>query len=85
MGFCDNALDEFCAMFWPCTFSSRGNRCVNAQVSHQKGHQNKKGKIIGTGPYESDFTWELFADDWLHHLQGYLTEFQENGAQRAIL
>ncbi|KAF2736521.1 hypothetical protein EJ04DRAFT_462876 [Polyplosphaeria fusca] len=76
MDFCDTALEDFCAMFWPCGFSGKGGRCVNAQIFHQKGHQNEKGKIIGTGPYQSDFTWEVFADDWLRHLQSHLADFQ---------
>lgn len=49
---------------------------MNVKERHKKGHQNEKGQIIGTGPYESDFTWEAFADDWLSHLQSFLRDFQ---------
>jgi len=70
------ALEDFCAIFCPCTFSSKRGRCVNVQERHVKGHQNDRGLIIGTGPYQSDFTWETFADDWLHLLQGHLSDFQ---------
>lgn len=74
--YCDNALEDFCAIFWPCTFSNRRGRCVNVKERHKKGHQNEKGAIIGSGPYESDFTWEAFADDWLRLLQEQLSNFQ---------
>jgi hypothetical protein len=76
--FCDTALDDFCAIFWPCTFSNKRGRCVNVKDRHKKGHQNEKGQIIGTGDYVSDFTWETFADEWLRLLQMHLSEYQRN-------
>jgi hypothetical protein len=80
--YCDTALDDFCAMFWPCTFSNKRGRCVNVQNRHKKGHQNRKGQIIGTGDYVSDFTWETFTDDWGQLLQQYLSDFQTNVQQQ---
>lgn len=80
--FCDSALEDFCAIFWPCTFSNKLGRCVNVQDRHKKGHQNEKGKIIGTGEYISDFTWETFADDWERLLQEHLSHFQTNVQQQ---
>ncbi|KAF2188984.1 hypothetical protein K469DRAFT_684250 [Zopfia rhizophila CBS 207.26] len=74
--YCDNALEDFCAIFWPCTFSNKRGRCVNVKDRHKKGHQNAKGQIVGTGAYESDFTWEAFADDWFQLLQAWLSSFQ---------
>lgn len=74
--YCDAALDDFCAIFWPCTFSNKRGQCVNVQDRHKKGHQNEKGQIIGTGEYVSDFTWEKFSDEWLHLLQDHLSKFQ---------
>lgn len=78
LDYCDNALDDFCAIFWPCTFTNKkGQRCVNVKECHTKGHQNNRGAIIGTGIYESNFTWETFADDWLRYLQDWLSQFQQ--------
>ncbi|KAF1965274.1 hypothetical protein BU23DRAFT_574994 [Bimuria novae-zelandiae CBS 107.79] len=74
--FCDTALDDFCAISWPCTFSNKRGRCVNVKDRHKKGHQNEKGQIIGAGEYVSDFTWESFPDDWFALLQDHLSTFQ---------
>jgi hypothetical protein len=74
---CDSALDDFCAIFWPCSFISRkGERCVNVKERHAKGHQNQRGNVIGSGPYEASFTFDIFCDDWFLHLKHYLTKFQ---------
>ncbi|XP_014554875.1 hypothetical protein COCVIDRAFT_39346 [Bipolaris victoriae FI3] len=74
---CDTALEDFCALYWPCTFNymHRG-RCVNVKETHNKGHQNRKGIIIGTGPYESNFTFTGFAKDWSRLLESHLAKFQ---------
>ncbi|KAF2823761.1 hypothetical protein CC86DRAFT_298378 [Ophiobolus disseminans] len=61
---CDHALDQFCAAFWPCSFVNRRGRCVNMTERHNKGHQNARGEIIGVGQYQSDFTWDSFAEQW---------------------
>jgi hypothetical protein len=74
---CDSALEDFCAISWPCGFSNKRGRCVNVRDRHKKGHQNERGHIIGTGPYVSDFTWEDFADEWLSLLQQCLGRFHE--------
>lgn len=77
MEYCDNALDDFCAIFWPCAFfHSKRGRCVNVKERHTKGHQNAKGQIIGSGPYESDFTWETFESEWLRLLTRNASEIQ---------
>ncbi|KAF2465829.1 FabD/lysophospholipase-like protein [Lindgomyces ingoldianus] len=49
------ALEEFCGSAMPCSFRSKhGELCVNVSSRHSsKGHQNSKGKIIGSGKYES--------------------------------
>lgn len=82
INYCDTVLDDFCAMFWPCKFKTRRGRCVNVQKRHQKGHQNDKGQIIGTGAYESDFTFDSFAEEWLQLLQKHLSKFQQNVDQQ---
>ncbi|KAI4668760.1 uncharacterized protein J4E78_002588 [Alternaria triticimaculans] len=75
MTHCDGALDDFCAIFWPCSFiNRRGERCVNVKERHVKGHQNQRGSVIGSGPYESDFTFDKFYEDWFEYLKHYLIE-----------
>lgn len=84
LDYCDNALDDFCAIFWPCTFTNKRGRCVNVKERHTKGHQNERGAVIGTGPYESNFTWETFADDWLRLLQEWLSQFQRKVGEQMV-
>ena len=76
MHYCNSALEDFCAIFWPCKFTSKRGQCINVKERHAKGHQNARGQIIGAGPYESDFTWESFASEWSDLLQSHLTDFQ---------
>jgi hypothetical protein len=76
---CDQALEDFCAVFWPCTFvSKRGGRCVNVRDRHSKGHQNERGQVIGSrdGTYVSNFTFDDFAEDWFRYLHSHLAAFQ---------
>jgi hypothetical protein len=44
---------------------------------HTKGHQNKRGKIIGTGPYSASFTWDSFGDEWLQLLKEHVQRIHE--------
>jgi len=70
MEYCDTALQDFCALFWPCSYeNNKHDRCQNVMEGHSKGHQNANGKIIGSGRYESSFTWETFGSHWLKRLQ----------------
>ncbi|KAF2012508.1 hypothetical protein BU24DRAFT_442957 [Aaosphaeria arxii CBS 175.79] len=83
--YCDNALDDFCAVYWPCTFQNRhGGRCVNVRERHTKGHQNQRGTIIGSGAYVSGFTFDNFAESWSHHLRKYTTGFQSELAGKMV-
>lgn len=34
---CDHALDDFCALFWPCTFLNKKGRCANVAERHTVG------------------------------------------------
>lgn len=78
-GFFLSALDEFCFMYWPCTFSNSKGRCVNVSNIHNpKGHQNAKGRIIAVGGYESEgFSTEDFGALWISFIQDHLSEFQK--------
>jgi hypothetical protein len=74
---CDIALDDFCAIFWPCSFvSKKGEQCVNVKERHAKGRQSRRGTVIGTSSYESSFTFNIFADNWFLHLKTYFRKFQ---------
>jgi Zinc finger, C3HC4 type (RING finger) len=41
-----------------------------------KGHQNDKGRIIATGPYESDFMYNEYYDTWMADLEYYIEALQ---------
>jgi hypothetical protein len=67
---CDDALEHFCRSYWRCSFTSRrGRSCHNMQKGHSKGHQDEGGSVIGSGPYESDFTQLTFGDQWYQVLR----------------
>ncbi|KAF2650662.1 hypothetical protein K491DRAFT_697115 [Lophiostoma macrostomum CBS 122681] len=85
MDYCDSALDDFCAVFWPCTFSNKKGKCVNVAERHTKGHQNSKGQIIGTGPYESTFTFESYADTWLDMLHQHILHFEAKVQEQLLI
>ncbi|KAF2441827.1 hypothetical protein P171DRAFT_418623 [Karstenula rhodostoma CBS 690.94] len=83
---CDYALEDYCAIFCPCTYrNKRGEQCVNVKERHSKGHQNKRGHIIGTGPYEAYFTFDNFMEDWAHHLRASLTDFQNTLSSKRMM
>lgn len=64
-------------MFCPCTYrGKRGEPCVNFKEGHLKGHQNKRGHIIGSRPHESYFTYDNFMEEWARRLRNSLAEFQ---------
>jgi hypothetical protein len=73
------ALEMFCITYSPCQFRDRDgiNRCVNSAASHRKGHQNAKGRIFGSGPYMSDFTYENFYETWLETLRKDVEQAQQ--------
>lgn len=82
---CDSALEDFCAIFWPCTFrNKRGERCVNVKERHTKGHQSQRGNIIGTGSYEANFTFDDFAEDWLQYLRSSVLEIEKGLSSEMI-
>jgi len=58
--------------------NKHGERCVNFKERHTKGHQNERGLIIGTGPYEANFTFDDFAEDWFQYLRSSLLKFQNS-------
>ncbi|KAI9896896.1 hypothetical protein N3K66_007918 [Trichothecium roseum] len=48
--FCENALQEFSDLYWPCSFKHKRGPCRNMRSGHSdKGHQNSSGKTIAQG------------------------------------
>jgi hypothetical protein len=67
----EKALEMFCTTYSPCQYRDKAGdaTCVNSFAMHQKGHQNARGRIIGSGPYESNFTFETYYEDWIDYLR----------------
>lgn len=85
--FCQDAVEEFANMYTPCSYvSTRLGRCYNVKSGHNpKGHQNKDGRIIGAGGYQSSFDSREFMAKWierirsrLQHLQSKFVELSHN-------
>ena len=74
----DGALNQFCDMWWPCTYSNiKGKRCINSSEGHARGHQDERGKPIGDGGYQSDFTPDTYRHTWHANLRDYLVNIQK--------
>lgn len=71
----DNALENFCARYWPCEYVRPGKgRCVNVRNGHSKGHQSASGKVLAGGIYESRFTFETFQEQFRNEVYAFLDE-----------
>jgi hypothetical protein len=84
---CAAALEHFCNKFWPCSYVSRKNRaCVNVKATHSaKGHQTAEGRIISSGPYESQFSSFNYSSTWTTLIKEYLFRSEkqlEDGAAK---
>ncbi|KAI5924199.1 hypothetical protein F4810DRAFT_700832 [Camillea tinctor] len=79
---CMGALRLFADMYWPCGFTNPNfsgdlGQCCNVRSGHNpKGHQNKHGKIIGDGDYESNFSATDFGPVWEQLLRTCLAQVQ---------
>lgn len=74
MDSCEDVLDDFCNKYLPCVFSD----CVNKKAGHgPKGHQNKNGKIIGLGAYESTFSADAYLGEWSNDLKQELRDIEQ--------
>ncbi|KAI0122402.1 FabD/lysophospholipase-like protein [Daldinia grandis] len=79
---CAGALQTFADMYCPCSFTNPSfsgdlGRCYNVRSGHNlKGHQNKQGKIIGNGDYESSFDIDVFQGVWEELLKASLAQVQ---------
>ena len=78
---CKTALTSFCQTKWRCEFRvvkrNRELRCQNLRSGHAKGHQDGKGKIIGTGPYRSEFSPEQFSSVWTAKIKEELGKLEQ--------
>ncbi|KAI0179862.1 FabD/lysophospholipase-like protein [Hypoxylon sp. FL1284] len=79
---CASALQTFADMYWPCCFHNLSypgelGQCCNVRSGHNpKGHQNKQGRIIGNGDYQSTFNATAFRPAWEQLLKASLAQVQ---------
>ncbi|KAI0552170.1 hypothetical protein F4679DRAFT_571841 [Xylaria curta] len=75
------AMQTFADLYWPCGFQNPAHgelgQCCNVKLGHNpKGHQNKQGKIIGHGEYQSSFSATTFRSVWGHMIRTSLIQVQ---------
>ncbi|KAI0005731.1 FabD/lysophospholipase-like protein [Xylariaceae sp. FL0662B] len=81
---CAGALQAFADLYWPCSFVNYSfgddlGHCCNVRSGHNnKGHQNKQGRIIGHGDYESSFNPITFQLVWQQLLKTCLSQIQSS-------
>ena len=74
----DSALDNFCNMWWSCSYEdNRGRRCVNTCEGHAKGHQDSRGRPLREGGYQSKFVADRYRRTWHHHLEDILLTIEK--------
>ncbi|KAI0490453.1 hypothetical protein F4859DRAFT_500816 [Xylaria cf. heliscus] len=78
---CVGAMQTFADLYWPCSFQNQAHgelgQCCNVKLGHNpKGHQNKQGKIIGHGEYQSSFNAAIFQPVWEHLIRASLVQVQ---------
>ncbi|KAI0437961.1 hypothetical protein F4803DRAFT_565654 [Xylaria telfairii] len=78
---CVGAMQAFAGLYWPCSFQNQAHgelgQCCNVKLGHNpKGHQNKQGKIIGHGEYQSNFNAAIFQPVWEHLIRASLVQVQ---------
>ncbi|KAK8101867.1 hypothetical protein PG999_012241 [Apiospora kogelbergensis] len=80
---CAAALEQFANLYWPCSYANPNygelGRCCNVRSGHNpKGHQNKQGKIIGNGDYESELDVATFGPAWTQLIRTSLRQIQSS-------
>ncbi|KAK8002141.1 hypothetical protein PG991_014363 [Apiospora marii] len=79
---CAAALEQFANMYWSCSYANPGyggdlGHCCNVRSGHNpKGHQNRQGKIIGNGDYESELDVATFGPIWTQLIRASLKQLQ---------
>ncbi|KAI1374424.1 hypothetical protein F4677DRAFT_447419 [Hypoxylon crocopeplum] len=76
--FCELALDAFMDLYTPCTFANdKYGRCSNVKSGHlPKGHQNRNGRVIGSGGYQPGFDRYEYAAKWIAQIKNRLQDLQ---------
>ncbi|KAJ8124529.1 hypothetical protein O1611_g9111 [Lasiodiplodia mahajangana] len=85
---CIGAMQTFAGLYWPCNFQSSAHgelgQCCNVKLGHNpKGHQNRQGKIIGHGEYQSNFNLGAFQPVWEQLIRASLAQVQTASSQLA--
>lgn len=84
---CKTALASFCQTKWKCEFrvtkKTKELRCENLKSGHAKGHQDAKGKIIGTGVYQSAFSPEQFSSVWTGTIKQELAKLESRFREKS--
>ncbi|KAJ2975876.1 hypothetical protein NUW58_g8238 [Xylaria curta] len=86
---CAGAMQTFAGLYWPCNFRNPAHggelgQCCNVKLGHNpKGHQNKHGKIIGHGEYQSSFNVTTFQPVWEQLIRASLSQIQSTSSQLA--
>ncbi|KAK8041498.1 hypothetical protein PG994_014505 [Apiospora phragmitis] len=80
---CAAALEKFADMYWPCSYANPSygelGHCCNVRSGHNpKGHQDKQGKIIGNGDYESELDVATFGPTWTQLIRSSLRQIQSS-------
>lgn len=71
-------LLKFCGNHWPCSFVDRSGRlCAGTRQGHGTEHQTVKGRMIGVGEYESNFSAESYEPEWICYLKTEINECQD--------
>ncbi|UKZ79100.1 hypothetical protein TrVFT333_006850 [Trichoderma virens FT-333] len=79
-----DAVSEFCDKWLRCSFKKDGNSFVNTKLSHEKGHQTRKGVIFARGGYQSSFNYLESFDQWIADIQKVIEslEAKVNSAEK---
>ncbi|KAI0205198.1 hypothetical protein F4808DRAFT_473273 [Astrocystis sublimbata] len=85
---CMGALQAFAGLYWPCSYHNASlgelGKCCNVKLGHNpKGHQNKNGKIIGHGEYQSSFNVTNFQSVWEQMIRASLVQVQSSSLRLA--
>jgi hypothetical protein len=78
MDHCNIVLDTYCAKFASCSFANARGYCRVTREGHVKGHQDKDGKIIGTGSYRAALSVADHGAKWSRLLSEEVRRIERN-------
>lgn len=80
------AFDQFIGRWLRCGFRDSKHACYVVKNAHQKGHQNKDGKVFSFGDYvqlfDPDATFESWMESIEKHLKQLKAQLNRSGADR---